>query len=273
MNNATRREPKFTPQADAREICRQLREAADTLPWKGQTGRTDRNIYNAALRFAEDTSCLTVRLAHREMMKQAGIGSRKTVQTSMSRLRKKKLIRNSGATREWDEGTPYTLTTWLLRDQPPTRTLSYLTNPDIIPLPGTPLAVYLGNTALTAYATLTVEPLSRNQLAAIARMHPTTAGRALRVLEIELLAVRTSAGWTRGISPTEWEHRNPFHPAHFKVEQRHLQIDREREEYRAAHREATDYMWVFRNHEWKLINRTTGEVVTATEYDELKLLS
>lgn len=205
-------------------------------------------------------------------MIQAGIGSRSTVRKSMARLHKRRLIRNSGGSRGWDEGTPYTLTKWLLRDLPPTRQLTYLSSPEVILMPGTPLHVYLGNPAVTIYAALNSTPIIAADLAKTTKMHRATAGRALKNLERELLAVSTPDGWLRGITPTQWDTLNPDHAGRDITQVRHLQIQREREEYRRNHQEKANFEWWFHPNksEWWLIDITTGEVIStpADRYPE-----
>jgi hypothetical protein len=215
--------------ADVLAVCGELRAHADLTDWRGQSGRTDRDVYMVALGFAEQAKSLTVPLAERVVSVHAGV-CLKTARASLRRLCAAGFLRAVHEDHAKGEANRFTVRNDVLQDYP---TYGVKSSTDSVcgvklQLPRATLAadkfgVGIGKAALDVFLVLTGEPLTATEVSVQACVHKSTAGRHLKMLAQQGLAEHTPGGWVCGVADIA-----DYEPDRDRVKERKALYERER---------------------------------------------
>lgn len=227
-------ENHITERPDVLAICGELRALVATWNWRGQGGRTDRDVILVAIGFAEESGGLAVRLSEREVALRAGISNR-TALVSLGRLRKAGWLQLTKDQRTSRQAVQYRLRKDVLHKYPNSvlglENTQFGYSCNTVNLAASKLGIYLGKGPQAVLRVLSDNPLHAAEIARRANVHRTTAGRALRILGREKLAQEQPDGtWVLGP-----EDAATYDPGGRDIPQeRKERFTRDRENYREA---------------------------------------
>ncbi len=229
--------PLYRSAVEARQRIGELAAEARTWPWKGRSGRTDRDVLSAIHDAATKVGTDSVDVSTRDIALQAGVTAR-TAATSLKRLEAAGWL--SRAPAAWKRGHAVR---YKLGSQP----LQYYTHDSLGVVEvhvcrnatqhaGREIWVRLGKAAHALYQVLDVAPMTARELARRAGVCNSTASRRLPDLELHGLASKSHRGWSLGTTPPDdVAQAEGWVDAHSRVERRRREYDEDRVTFRAVY--------------------------------------
>jgi hypothetical protein len=195
-----RSNPGYYTAADVRAHIGELRALARDWPWRGASGRTDRDVLRFVHNAATWVGCDRINVATRDVSIGAGI-SQWTAGKSLKRLTAAGWLEKAGDSKP-GIAARYKLTRPLKQvSQNLSYDLSsaedYMSENGTPTEPGHEMWVRLGKTAMDVHAVLDDSPIAAREAARRARAAKSTTCRVLPVLSTHGLAVQTPDGWVR----------------------------------------------------------------------------
>jgi hypothetical protein len=232
--------PAWSSAAEVRQHLGELIAMADTRPWLGRTGRTDKAVMMAALRIASEVGTTEPDLSCRDVSLRAGV-TKDTAARALRRLCRQGWLKPRWASQPEGHSRRFTIaqafdnqthsslggSTGYVSDYETPYVTGKSTNASH------EVWTRLGKAALEVWRALGGEPVSAREVAKRASVANSTASRQLPRLASYRLSARYGNGWISGpATPDDVVKDMGWIAYNSKVEQRRTKYEEDREIYK-----------------------------------------